>query len=71
MLLFAIPHKGLVVDDIQQMLADNNPKRALLKQITKKSDILASQLCDFKNLVRNRRIVSFYEMKQTRRLQFV
>lgn len=73
MLLFGIPHKGLVVDDIEKMLADqdNHPRNALLQQIKVQSDLLANQLADFKNLVGDRRIVSFYETGQTRQLQFV
>ncbi|KAF2185579.1 hypothetical protein K469DRAFT_687903 [Zopfia rhizophila CBS 207.26] len=60
MLLFGIPHKGLVVDDIQKMLAgqDNHPRSALLQQIRSKSDLLAFQLADFKNLIRDRKIDS-------------
>lgn len=73
MLLFGIPHKGLVVDDIQKMLTgqDNHPRDALLQQIRSKSDLLAFQLVDFKNLIRDRKIVSFYETEQTRQLEFV
>lgn len=73
MLLFGIPHRGLVVDDIQKMLAgeDGHPRRELLEQIKKNSDSLASQLDDFRNLVRDRKVVSFYETGQTRQLQFV
>jgi hypothetical protein len=73
MLLFGIPHKGLVVDDIQKMLAggENHPRSALLQQIRDKSDLLAFQLADFKNLIRDRKIVSFYETGQTRQLEFV
>ncbi|OBT40026.1 hypothetical protein VE00_09394 [Pseudogymnoascus sp. WSF 3629] len=72
MLLFGIPHKGLVVDDIQKMLAgqDNHPRSALLEQIKSKSDLLAFQLVDFKNLIRDRKVVSFFEMSQTRQLEF-
>ncbi|KAF2631425.1 hypothetical protein BU25DRAFT_384710 [Macroventuria anomochaeta] len=72
MLLFGIPHRGLVVDDIQKMLAgdDSHPRKELLEQIKKKSDLLASQLDDFRNLVRDRKVVSFYEREQTRQLQF-
>ncbi|KAF3074352.1 hypothetical protein CFAM422_003689 [Trichoderma lentiforme] len=72
MLLFGIPHKGLVVNDIEKMLAgrDNHPRSALLKQIRVKSDLLENQLTDFKNLVRDRKVVSFYETRQTRQLQF-
>ncbi|KAF9777835.1 hypothetical protein IL306_004311 [Fusarium sp. DS 682] len=73
MLLFGIPHKGLVVDDIQKMLAGqgNYPRNALLQQIREKSDLLAFQLADFKNLIRDRKIVSFFETAQTRQLEFV
>ena len=73
MLLFGIPHKGLVVDDIQKMVAgqDNHPRSALLEQIRAKSDLLAFQLVDFRNLIRDRKIVSFYETGQTRQLEFV
>lgn len=73
MLLFGIPHKGLVVDDIQKMLARevNHPRSVLLQQIREKSDLLAFQLADFKNLIRDRKIVSFYETGQTKQLEFV
>jgi len=73
MLLFGIPHKGLVVDDIQKILAhqENNHRSALLQQIRKESDLLESQLVDFKNLIRDRKVVSFYETRATRQLQFV
>jgi hypothetical protein len=73
MLLFGIPHRGLVVDDVQKMLAgeDGHPRKELLKQIKEKSDLLAAQLDDFRNLVRDRKVVSFYETRQTRQLQFV
>lgn len=73
MLLFGIPHKGLAVDDIQKMIAGegNHPRKALLDQISRQSDILANQLIDFKNLIRDRKVVSFYETGQTRQLAFV
>jgi hypothetical protein len=73
MLLFAIPHKGLVVDDIQKMLAvqSNHPRNELLDQIKTKSYLLASQLADFKNLIRDRKIISFYATGQIRQLEFV
>ncbi|CAI7656132.1 unnamed protein product [Penicillium palitans] len=70
MVLFAILHKGLVMDDIQQMLAGDksHPREQLLQQISSKSDLLIHQLADFKNLIRDRKVVSFYETEQTRRL---
>ncbi|KAL3470235.1 hypothetical protein BJX99DRAFT_239841 [Aspergillus californicus] len=71
-ILFAIPHKGLVIDDIQQMLANsgNYSRQHLLQQISHKSDVLAHQLADFKNLIRDRKVISFYETEQTRQLVF-
>jgi hypothetical protein len=73
MLLFRIPHKGLAVDDMQKMLArqDNHPRNALLEQIRSKSNQLADQLTNFKNLIQDRKVVSFYETGQTRQLKFV
>ncbi|PMD58736.1 uncharacterized protein K444DRAFT_415699 [Hyaloscypha bicolor E] len=71
-LFFATPHKGLVIDDIQTMLAgtENHPRNTLLQQINLKSDLLISQLGDFKNLIRDRKIVSFFETEQTQRLEW-
>jgi hypothetical protein len=42
MILFAIPHKGLVIDDIQQMLAGDGryPREQLLQQISSESNLL-------------------------------
>lgn len=79
-LLFATPHKGLLIDDIQKMLAGQeehppnvkeHPRNVLLQQISHKSDLLISQLADFKNLIRDRKIVSFYETEQTKQLKWV
>lgn len=63
MVFLGIPHKGLVVEDIQQMLAGDgkHPREKLLQQISSKSDLLVHQLADFKNLTRDRKVVSFYE----------
>ncbi|KAJ6118319.1 hypothetical protein N7471_013786 [Penicillium samsonianum] len=73
MILFAIPHKVLVMDDIQQMLAGDksHPRENLLQQISSKSDVLLHQLADFKNLIRDRKVVSFYETEQTRKLVLI
>lgn len=73
MLLFAIPHKGLVMDDIQQMLAGDRPhlREPLLQQISRTLDLLVDLLADFKNLIRDRNVVIFYETEQTRQLVFV
>lgn len=73
MIFFGIPHKGLDIDDIQQMLTGNgrHPREKLLQQISSKSDLLIHQLADFKNLIRDRKVVSFYETEQTRQLVLV
>lgn len=71
MILFAIPHKGLIMNDIQQMVDGNHPRERLLQQISSKSDLLMQQLVDFKNLIRGRKVVSFYETEQTRQLMLV
>ena len=62
-----------MIDDIQSMLAEteNHPRNTLLQQISLKSDLLISQLGNFKNLIRDRKIVSFFETEQTRRLEWV
>ncbi|KAF3399052.1 hypothetical protein DPV78_006687 [Talaromyces pinophilus] len=72
MFLFAIPHKGLVMDDIQQMLAGDKPhlREPLLQKISRTLDLLVDLLADFKNLIRDRNVVSFYETEQTRQLVF-
>jgi hypothetical protein len=118
MLFFGTPHRGLIIDDIKQMVAEGNitnsprsadqhglrrikvwarahkllqgsrdssllskasesataeqhPRMGLLQQIERESDLLKYQLVDFKNLIRDRKIVSFYETQQTKRLQLV
>lgn len=73
MLLFGIPHKGLIVDDIERMIAHEvrHPAHSLLREIKSGSSTLALQSVDFKNLIRDRKVVSFYEERDTRQLQFV
>jgi hypothetical protein len=72
-LFFGTPHQGLLVDDIKRMVAgeDDHPRAELLEQIKVKSNLLMYQLVDFKNLIRDRKIVSFYETQQTRQLKLV
>lgn len=71
-LFFAVPHKGLIVDDIKSMLdQENHPRKVLLEQISRGSDLLIPQLADFKDLIRDRKIITFYETEQTRRLEQV
>ena len=69
-LFFGTPHKGLVVADIQKMIAedDHHPRATLLEDINKNSSLLLSQLPRFKNVIRDRKVVSFYEQSQTRSL---
>jgi hypothetical protein len=64
-IFFGVPHKGLVVTDMRRMLPDQHPRQELLDQISTKSQLLADQLANFKNIVENRKIISFYERQQT------
>jgi hypothetical protein len=64
-IFFGVPHKGLVVTDMRRMLPDQHPRQELLDQISPKSRLLADQLANFKNIVENRKIISFYERQQT------
>lgn len=50
---------------------NNHPRNALLQQIQSRSELLAFQVADFKNLIRDRKVVSFYGTKQTKQLEFV
>jgi hypothetical protein len=70
MLLFEILHKELVINDIQKMPTDqnNHSRNVLLQQFRFKSDFLTFQLTNFKNLIRDRKMINFYETKQTRQL---
>jgi hypothetical protein len=70
-IFFGVPHKGLVVTDIRRMLKEEHPRQELLNQISTKSQLLADQLADFKNIVEDRKIVSFYERQQTGHLKQV
>lgn len=77
MLLFGVPHKGLLVNDMQKMLAAQlngklkHPRQALLKQMKPDSDLLMSQLVDFRNLIQDRKVTSFYEVEQSKSLELV
>ncbi|KAL1637636.1 hypothetical protein SLS58_009239 [Diplodia intermedia] len=68
-LFFGTPHRGLSVDDIRGLLPDHeHPRHGLLDQIKSNSDALVDQLSDFKNIIQDRKIVSFYEAEQTPQL---
>ena len=72
-LFFGTPHKGLVIDDIQRMAAGegHHLRAGLLEEIKAKSNLLIYQLVDFKNIIGDRKIISFYETQQTRQLELV
>ena len=54
------------------MLAgEDHSRRQLLEEIHRKSNLLVYQLANFKNLVRDLKIISFYETQQTRQLEMV
>ena len=72
-LFFATPHKGLMVADMEKMLGgqQDHPRHILLDEIDQTSNVLVYQLTDFKNLIRDRKIISFFETEQTRQLEWV
>ncbi|KAI9688231.1 MAG: hypothetical protein M1822_001737 [Bathelium mastoideum] len=72
MLLFAIPHKGLAMNDMKQMLdgQDKHPRKELIQQISDESSYLAFRFSEFRDVIRDRKVVSFYETRQTQQLQF-
>lgn len=63
----------MVIDDIQHMIAgkDLHPMNRLLEEIKAEAGPLIRQLTNFKNEIRDRKIISFYETEQTRRLELV
>ncbi|KAA8905689.1 hypothetical protein FN846DRAFT_950264 [Sphaerosporella brunnea] len=73
-LFFGAPHRGLILDDVLSMLQSQPqamPRAKLVEQIQKQSDFLVDQLEMFVDLAEaaNLQVVSFYETRQTRRLQ--
>ncbi|KAI9729393.1 MAG: hypothetical protein M1834_006917 [Cirrosporium novae-zelandiae] len=69
-LFFAVPHKGLVVDDMTRMLGKRgHSRKALLAQIKCDSDMLETIDNDFKDSLYGRKVISFYEELQTPQLQ--
>ena len=62
-----------MVADMKKMLGgqQDHPRHILLDEIDQVSNVLMYQLADFKNLIRDRKIVSFFETEQTRQLDWV
>lgn len=62
-----------MVADMKKMICgqQDHPRHAILDEIDQKSNLLVYQLADFKNLIRDRKIVSFFETEQTRQLEWV
>ena len=71
MLFFAVPHRGIDVDDMLYVLDKDSPLTRLLEEIRSQSKELKVQLEDFKQQIHERKVVSFPETKQSRRLQMV
>jgi hypothetical protein len=68
-IFFGTPHRGLIVDEIREMLANpNHPRLDLLGQIDSSNHFLDDELRRFKNVLKERKVVSFYERRQTRQL---
>lgn len=71
-IFFAVPQRGIDVEDMKRILGEEqHPRTGLLHQINTGSKELQYQLADFKDILYDRKIVSFYETEQSRRLQRV
>jgi hypothetical protein len=67
-MFFAVPHYGIVVDDMMKMLGPDHPREQLLKELSSGQHSLGDQLEHFINIIQGRKIVSFVEAQQTKRL---
>lgn len=71
-LFFAVPHRGLDVEDMKRVMGnEGHPRTGLIHQISIDSVVLDQQLEDFKNNLDDRKVISFYETEQSRRLERV
>lgn len=70
-IFFGTPHRGLVVDDIRSMLGENSPRVGLVDSISEKSGDIQTELTKFLNYVTDIKVVTFYEMRETRKLVMV
>jgi hypothetical protein len=72
-MFFGTPHRGLAIEDMKSMIEKNNSqsRNDLLSDINTGSRLLEQQLMRFKNWIGDRKVVSFIETLQTKRLQQV
>ena len=72
---FAVPHRGMIVDDMAQTLGESHPRNALFRQIAQNPeqtpDFLEKQLDHFRELLQHRKVVTVYEQLQSRKLERV
>jgi hypothetical protein len=65
-LFFGTPHQGSVKKALLKMIpVPDHPRRELLNQISPDSEVLRMQLSDFKNIVGDRKVASFFETELT------
>lgn len=59
-----------MVEDIRKMISneEDHPRNTLLDQINTNASALISELSRFRNIIGERRIISFFEQRQTRGL---
>ena len=69
---FAVPHRGLDIEDMKRIMGtEQHPRTGLVHQINIDSETLKGQLLDFKDILDDTKVVTFYETEQSRRLQRV
>ena len=72
-LFFGTPHRGLETVDLKCMIEENKyqSRDDLLDDIKRGSRLLEQQLLRFIDWIGDRKVVSFVEMQQTKKLQKV
>ena len=72
---FAVPHRGMIVQDMARSIGEGHPRMRLLNQIQynpmQASDLLESNLERFRELIRHRKVVTVYEQLLSQSLERV
>ena len=70
-IFFAVPHRGMDIGDMARKVGEEaHPRTGLIQQIDLNSEDLRDQLKDLRFLLGNRKVVTFYETQESRRVCF-
>ena len=67
-MFFAVPHRGMDVEDMITAIKHRNTSEKRLSQISKDESYWRHELDNFVNIIKNCKVASFYETALTRRL---